>query len=412
MLDGKLVVAAASLAVAALGIPATLANIRRGRSELTTAWFRRVFTYLRERQSELNATAFSAARPAWKAAEIPLLTRPGWIPYVPAPLDVVHLIWQNTPADRLLEPALDRARRLMPRTAGGSRFRKYSDALIEVLGMDHLYNGSTYRPLEIVSKDGALHIACCLGRYFDHLDTSEVLAFEAAAVDLGARRGRRRQAYRRYLRDPFDLRRRSTGLGINTLTIRRGAQHCEFYMHRRAERYAVEAPDVVHVVPAGEFAPSDIGLQAQQADFDIWRTIVREYAEEFLNVEEAYGRGGRPLDYARAAPYRELESARSEGLLTVHLLGVGLDPLSWKLEMLTLCIFEGVAFDSIFAKMVAHGPEGTILGGRGNEGLPFDEETLQRYVMHPNTLGTAKACLTLAWRHREQLGLNRPAGVS
>ena len=62
-------------------------------------------------------------------------------------------------------------------------------------------------------------------------------------------------------------------------------------MHRRDKDNVTEAPEVMHVVPAGEFTPSDIGLQAVRRDFDLWRNIVREYVEEFLDVEEAYGKG-------------------------------------------------------------------------------------------------------------------------
>jgi len=100
--------------------------------------------------------------------------------------------------------------------------------------------------------------------------------------------------YRRYIDDPFNLTRRSVGFGINTLTIRRDANRCGFYMHRRDKNNVTEAPEVLHVVPAGEFTPSDVGLQALRTDFDLWRNIVREYAEEFLNVEEAYGEVADP----------------------------------------------------------------------------------------------------------------------
>jgi hypothetical protein len=54
----------------------------------------------------------------------------------------------------------------------------------------------------------------------------------------------------------------------------------------------------IHVIPAGEFTPSDVGLQAQSEDFDLWRNIMREYAEEFLDVEEAYSRGGHTIELA------------------------------------------------------------------------------------------------------------------
>jgi hypothetical protein len=176
-------------------------------------------------------------------------------------------------------------------------------------------------------------------------------------------------------------------------------------MHQRDARSVIATPGVIHVIPAGEFAPADVSLDSQINDFNLWHTIMREYAEEFLDIDEAYGRGGQPLDYEHEWPYSEFLLARKSGSLRVHTLGVGLDPLTWKPEILSVCIFDAAVFDKIFAKLVKNGKEGTILAGPHGHGIPFNTESVHRYVDNPRTRSAARACLMLAWRHRSTLGL-------
>ena len=57
-------------------------------------------------------------------------------------------------------------------------------------------------------------------------------------------------------------------------------------MHKRSGQYVV-GDALYHVVPAGEFAPSDLSLAAIDADFDLWRNITREFAEELLRLPDA-----------------------------------------------------------------------------------------------------------------------------
>jgi len=213
-------------------------------------------------------------------------------------------------------------------------------------------------------------------------------------------------SYRRALKDPFDLWSRSTSLGVLVLTIRRGRDSAGFYMHARDGGRVVVASELMHVIPAGEFTPSDRTYESLRRDFDIWSTIMREYAEEFLNMEEAYGHGGEWLDYHKKFPYRQLNEARQEGQLTVQVLGLGLDPLTWKPELLTVCIIDDAVFDVIFQDMVRKGSEGTLIVGPEGHGLPFDEETVNLYANNPNTRRGASACLILAWEHRKLLGLS------
>lgn len=56
----------------------------------------------------------------------------------------------------------------------------------------------------------------------------------------------------------------------------------------------------------------------------------REYAEEFLNIDKVRQGRGAPIDYAAQSPFRELQAARTAGLVRPYLLGIGLYPASWK----------------------------------------------------------------------------------
>jgi hypothetical protein len=68
-----------------------------------------------------------------------------------------------------------------------------------------------------------------------------------------------------------------------------------------------------------------------------------------------------------------MPAACRQGKIKVFFLGVGLDPLSWKPEILTACIFEGRTFDKIFKGMVTdkvdEGTGGFLLAGRKRKGV-------------------------------------------
>jgi hypothetical protein len=253
--------------------------------------------------------------------------------------------------------------------------RSYSSALTKQVDTSSLFNGFVYRPLAIEPTTPGLRIAFTEGRYFDYLDQSEFLAHELGAQLLAGKAplgGR----YRSYISNPFDLEKRSTSLGINTLTIRKSAHEDHgFFMHRRGGRRVVNESELLHVVPAGEFAPSNIAPEGRPADFDIFRNILREYAEEFLNLPEADGRSGSELDFERDHPFDQLMEARKAGSLQISVLGIGLDSACWKPELLTVAIFEADVFDSAFDSLVTGNAEGVLLTGKGKRGFSSPKTT-------------------------------------
>jgi hypothetical protein len=257
------------------------------------------------------------------------------------------------------------------------------------------FDGTIYRPIEVdvtADRDQELSITFSEGRYFDYIDSSEVLAYEASLSpkNLGVRKG---------LVDPFDLTNRVASLGILTLTLVRSENGISCLMHKRSGKYVV-GDNLYHVVPAGEFTPSDVSLEAQDRDFDIWKNILREYAEELAGHEDAQGGGGTRIDYAGAEPYRALQDARRDGRLKLTCFGIALDPLTLKPELLTVALFEDDAFNEAFPGPLAQTSEGVIV-----EDVPFNSESVGRYIRSSQTRHGAKALLSLAWSHRSELGI-------
>jgi len=161
------------------------------------------------------------------------------------------------------------------------------------------------------------------------------------------------------------------------------------------------------MVPAGEFQPSDDSRFALHRDLDVWLAMMREYAEEFLNMDEVRQGRGAPIDYAAQSPFRELQAAKTAGLVRPYLLGIGLYVAAWKATILTVCVFDASVFDDIFWNMATENREGLFevpthhrTAAAPLTGWDFTEQTVQDYLHDPALNLSAKTVLELAWRHR------------
>lgn len=163
--------------------------------------------------------------------------------------------------------------------------------------------------------------------------------------------------------------------------------------------------NTVHVVPAGEFQPHSKDPLIWKDDLNLWRTIMREYAEEFLREPDAAEARGAVIDFAHQPPYSDFNEALDNGQLKVYLLGLGLEPITWKPEICTACVWDAGSFDRVFGTMGTSNAEGDLITGQGLHGWEFNAENIATYVDRPGTDPACRACLTLAWRGRKELGL-------
>src|SRR5262249_30562367 len=134
------------------------------------------------------------------------------------------------------------------------------------------------------------------------------------------------------------------------------------------------AGGMLHVMPCGIFQPSSLHPAALEADFSLWRNMMREYSEEFLGNPE-HGGGGNPADYT-APPLVAFDQVRDAGQVRVHCLGMGLDALTLFGEILTVAVFDADAYDHLFVNMVDANDEGIVVknGRSGTSALPLTEQ--------------------------------------
>jgi hypothetical protein len=161
------------------------------------------------------------------------------------------------------------------------------------------------------------------------------------------------------------------------------------------------AGGLYQVMPAGLFQPV---TGAPRHDLSLWKSMVREFSEEFLGTPEDYPATNGLLDYDGWPFYRRLTRARREGRLAVHCLGAGVDPLTFATDLLTVAVFDAGLFDAEFAGLVARNAEGSVVTGGSPAGIPLTAGTVARLSGGGEPVQAAgAAALHLAWQHRARL---------
>ena len=386
------------------------------RSESKPRRYQATRTYLREHRVRLSEHAALLYPPGSRVGNLPVLAGPGWIPERPLPLDSVLLC--PPPSARLSQApegaflqAITRTRSWWPSRPDGETTSTYAEAIASRDPPTTFENRWSYRLVEIDAGAERFTLKFELCCYYDYLNTCETLAYELAEhqcrrrlVTKDPRDALRFLDYRRSLSDPFDLRNRCVMPGIDTLSIRVDSGQPTFFMHQRNPDSVAIAAESFHVIPAGEFQPASyLGVER---DFRLWHNIMRESNEEILLAEDEFE--SDPL-YELNAPYALMNQALRDHHVTTHFLGVVLDTLPLKAEILTACVYTADAFDRVFGDVPHANREGKILRGDGR-GIPFDNENVMRFLdpsktLSPRagTLPAGAACLSLAWRWREEL---------
>ncbi|MEZ0064384.1 hypothetical protein ABIA32_000362 [Streptacidiphilus sp. MAP12-20] len=371
------------------------------------AWLR-TRTYLNGHRHELTDAALRDFKPEDFIPGTRLLARPGWIPDHPVPLEDVQLAWADEAPATPIDGDASELDRIRPISDDRTRFRRYSDA-VEHLARPRLFeNRSCYRLLDV---DGGVRpsLTFGLGAYFDVIDICEAAAHEFTAAQLDGQAGPPTTPFRAMVGDPTDLARRPVMAATSTMVLRldRATGDAEFVLHWRDPAKVASGGGLYQVMPVGMFQPSHDAAWNQANDFDLWRSISRELSEELLGSTEDYGSGIAPIDYDAWGFYRSLWHARTDGRLRVFWLGLGMDPLTYVTDMLTVAVFDADLFDQTFQRLVTTNDEGhrvELEDGTGRaSGIPFRADQIMRLTHDEPMQPAGAALLHLAWKHRAQL---------
>ncbi|MGH3912873.1 MAG: helix-turn-helix domain-containing protein [Pseudonocardiaceae bacterium] len=360
----------------------------------------RVREYLQQHRHELGQAVAGEYADVLKVEGTSLLSRPDWLPSGPIPLEAIDLEFApDTPFTGLTGTASVTVA-LCPQRPDGSRYPSYAAAMADLTAPAVFENCSTYRLLnaDLPAPRGRLMFG--RGTYFDGIDVGEAAAHEYAA---GQREGTD-TPLRAAIGHPCDPARRPMNLAISTLTIRHDpdADKATFLLHWRDPAKVGHAGGLCMVVPVGIFQASDDQPGNERNDFSLWRCMVREYAEELLGESENHGSGHSPLDYAAWPFAARMTDALHTGRIRAHVLGMGVDPLTFATDLLTVVVFDAALFDELFADLVHTNAEGRLVGAapsRPLEGFPLTIDPLLCTIRYPLQAAGA-ATLNLVRRHR------------
>ncbi|MGH3914847.1 MAG: hypothetical protein ACRDTC_15780 [Pseudonocardiaceae bacterium] len=193
-----------------------------------------------------------------------------------------------------------------------------------------------------------------------------------------------------------------------TIRLRRYPAEPMFLLHWHDPTKVAGDGGTYGVIPAGEFEPSSVALWDRHNDFELWRNIVREYAEELLGEPEHDGIRSQPIDYERWPLFQRLQAARADGSVGVFLLGFNVSALTLFTNILTVAVLG----DDVFTDMIRL--DGAVQRGRRDRRRRWWHSCRGRPVHRgggaPDAGDRANDRLgrglpRLAWKHRAALGL-------
>lgn len=396
--------------------------VRQERRERRRESFRAVRRWMRALGNERQIVQAAHRAHADLLAPAPMnlfIAEPAWV--LSEPLDLDRLTVELADEDdvaRVPEESYEPLRRYWPLGPDDKPVARYHEAVTQFDTPPGIwFNAPSYRLLGVERRtNGGFTLRVGTTTYWDGYDSWAALQFEAAYQLRETAGASLAGPYRRSLGTPFSLTNRNCAIGISVLTVCRTRKGPFFYLQRRGAAQVATMGGMAGLIPAGEFQPSSAAYAAVRSDADIWRCIMREFAEEFLGRQDLTEQRAALADYERESPFRELQRARLNGWVRPSILDIGFDPVSWKAGIRLVCVFDEDAYLDIFRGMRPDGREGPLelsslhrVGDDPLEGMPFDEETVGRYLKDPTITEAARLCIGLTWKHREKLGLAVPA---
>jgi hypothetical protein len=343
-----------------------------------------------------------------------------WQPPRPIDIDKVSIHLKRLAREPVVSGRESASTLVRPMASMNESFPRYTDAIREISPPRQFANNSSYRLLEV---SDCTEMTFGPTTYFDALNVAEALAHEVARSDLhrSAKSHSSTPAkevsasvidahlpFRALVGEPTEIHRRTVIPAISTLVIRKGdnskGEAARFVLHLRDSKAVATAGDMYQVIPSGAFQPSSNRPESLRNDFSLWKNIMREYSEELLgNTEHS---GDDPADYSRK-PFSDLEQAKADGLIRVHLLGIGFDALTLWGEILTVAVFDPEFFDAMTPTLTRPGSDEVVLRN-DREGLHvkifnFDEPSVDSIIKSNSIASAGVGCLQLAWKHRSAL---------
>jgi hypothetical protein len=376
--------------------------------------WRRVRAVLTANRQELSHLAACLYPHLPRVGTTDLLTRPEWLPGAPLGLDDVTLTWVARPPAPAVAASGPVSAHVRPRREGGGRYASYAGAVGDLDRPSLFEDRPSYRFLgAALTGPPALRLA--LTSYFDGMELGHSVAHELAAAwaGSGAEVSMAGLPLRSAAGDPCAVDRRLALCAVTTLTLRRAAGGtASFVLHWRDPAKVNHAGGMYQVMPVGLFQPATGAAAAAPHDLSLWKCMAREFSEEFLGTSEEYQTTGGMLDYGRWPFYQRLTEARRAGRLAVHCLGVGVDPVTFATDILTVAVFDDVEFDAAFGGLVELNAEGRVitagqpdgLADTEGDGIPFTGDTVARLAGGGARMqASGAAVLQLAWQHRRHL---------
>jgi len=357
----------------------------------------RINAYLRRNRYSLAVAAAGEYPDAVRLAGTPLLSAPAWRLPAPIPLASVRLDFRpQTPLPALPDLA-SVAPYALPTRADGRRYQRYCDVIESLAAPAVFENRPIYRLVSADLTGAEPRLGFARGRFFDGVNVGGPAAFEYAASAIGVTGHR---AYREAFGDPTSLTVRSAAMATSALTLRydRATGTATFPTHYRDPALVGHAGGLYQVIPVGIFQPSGEAAWNEENDFDLWRGLLREYAEELLGASEEYGSEDAPIDYRAWPLARAMTDALTTGEIRAYCLGLGTDPLTFAMDLLAVVVIDAPLYDELFGALVEDNAEGRVIAPRA-----FDEAAIKELTTDVPLQAAAAALLTLAHQHRDAL---------
>jgi hypothetical protein len=368
--------------------------------------WRLVREVLRTHRHRLSGVAARLYPDLPRAGHPDFLAAAAWLPDEPVALGDLALGWAGDPVPPVIRGTGSASAHVRPARPDGGRYATYAEAIAALDPPALFENRVCYRPLAADLR-GRPRLSLGQTRYFDAVNVGHAVAHELAAAWHDSRGGITMAdlPLRALAGNPCDLPRRPAIVAVAALTLRRApGGRASFVLHWRDPAKVNHAGGLYQVIPTGLFQPVTGTPAGIATDFSLWRCLVREFSEEFLGGSEEYAAPGGVLDYHGWPFYQRMERARQAGTLTVHCLGLGVDPLTFAADILTVVVVDGDVYDAMFGGLVAQNAEGRVITGDGAAGIPFDAGVVARFSGGGEPVQpSGAALLALAWQHRRHL---------